>query len=183
MLRFRLGLGEGERALKILDEKGRVFGKINIVDLLVLVILIGSLAWFGYGKFVRNIGSEISSREQPIEITVLVTGVRPTTAEAIGNSTGFFEFTTGSKIGEFCSLYTEPSDTWEIWDDGRWMRSKNPDKVDAYVTIRGVARIGQDTVTMNGVEVRVGTSIGLKSKMVQVQGNILTVNFHPEEDK
>jgi hypothetical protein len=166
--------------LRLLDEKGRLFGKISIIDLMVVAVILGVLVWFGYAKFGRDLGEDVASREQPIEITVIITGIRPTTAQAIEESTSFFEFKTGAKIGELVSVTTEPSDVWEILDDGRWIKMHDPDRVDAYVTIRGNARIGEDTITMNGVEARVGTSIGLKSKMAQVQGHIFTMNLDPE---
>ena len=38
----------------MLDEKGRLFGKISIIDLLVIVVIVGAVAWFGYSMFGKN---------------------------------------------------------------------------------------------------------------------------------
>jgi len=163
--------------LRFLDEKGRVFGRISIVDILIVAILLGTAGWFAYAMFGKNLRADVAARERPIEITVVVMGIRPTTAEAIRNSTKMFEFKTGAYIGNVVGVRTEPADIWFITSDGRWVRSKANDRVDAYVTIRGNARFGEDVITMNGVEVRVGTSIGLKSKMAVFMGHIMTMNL------
>jgi len=42
--------------MKIIDDKGRIFGKINIIDLLVLLVIIGIVGMFvfSYVKFIEN---------------------------------------------------------------------------------------------------------------------------------
>jgi len=165
--------------LKLFDEKGRIFGKISIIDLLLVILVLAGIAWFGYAMLGKNLRQETAAREKPIEITVVVTGIRPGTAEAIKNSTKMFEFKTGAYVGDVVGVKTEPSKGWSVAPDGSWLRLPTEDKVDAYVTIRGNARFGEDVITMNGVEVRVGTTIGLKSKLSVFTGNICSMNLEP----
>lgn len=170
---------EGGFAVKFIDDKGRVFGKISIVDLAVIFVVILGILWFGYSMWFKNLNKDVTSREKEIEITVLVQGIRPTTADAIKNSTKMFEFKTGAYIGDVVDVTTEPSKGWTVAPDGSWLQMPSPDKVDAYVRIRGTARIGEDVITMNGVEVRIGTSLGLKSQLVSFTGNITEMNLEP----
>lgn len=163
--------------MRFLDERGRVFGKISIVDLIIVLVLVAGAAWFGYAKFGRDLGAEIAAREEPARYTIIVTTIRQTTAEALAKGGKVFEFKTGAEIGTIKEVRTEPADIWSMQPDGRWLQVKSSDRVDAYVTVEATARIGENTITVNGVEVRVGTSIGVTTKWAQVNGNILTLEL------
>lgn len=167
--------------MRFIDEKGRLFGRINILDFLIIAAILVALVWFGYAKFGRDLGGDIASREKNIEITIIVPGIRPTTVEAIKNSSRMFEFKTGAYVGDVVEVSSEQAEIWLIQEDGRWIKTTSENKVDAYVTIRGLARIGQDVITMNGVEVRVGSSIGLKSQLAVFNGHIMSMDLDYEE--
>ncbi len=113
----------------------------------------------------------------PVEYTIIVAGVRPTTAEALQKGGKVFEFKTGAEIGTIKSVTTEPGDIWSMSSDGKWTRVEG--KVDAFVTVTSTAREGDNVVTINGVEARVGTSIGFTTKWAQVNGYILTLELLP----
>lgn len=163
--------------MRFLDERGRVFGKISIVDFLIILVLIAGAAWFAYAKFGRDLGAEIAAREEPARYTIIVPTIRPTTAEALAKGGKVFEFKTGAEIGTIKDVRVEPADIWSLQPDGRYLQAKTQDRVDAYVTVEAKARVGENTITVNGVEVRVGTSIGVTTKWAQVNGHILTLEL------
>ncbi|MGE5580874.1 MAG: DUF4330 domain-containing protein [Bacillota bacterium] len=163
--------------MRFLDERGRVFGKISVVDLIIVLVLVVGAAWFAYAKFGRDLGAEIAAREEPARYTIIVPAVRPTTAEALAKGGKVFEFKTGAEIGTIKDVRSEPADIWSLQQDGRMLRVRTDDRVDAYVTVEAKARIGENTITVNGVEVRVGTTIGITTKWAQVNGNILTLEL------
>lgn len=163
--------------MRFLDEKGRVFGKISVVDLTIVLVLVVAAAWFGYAKFGRDLGAEIAAREAPARFTIVIATIRPTTAACFHEGDKVFEFKTGANIGVITGVAVEQGDVWALQPDGRWLRTKTDDRVDAYVTVEATARVGENTITVNGVEVRVGTSIGITTKWVQVNGNIMTLEL------
>jgi len=163
--------------VRFLDEKGRVFGKISVVDLIIVLALILAVAWFAYAKFGRDLGQEIAAREVPVRYTIVVSGLRPTTADALKKGGPVSEFKTGARIGTISDVKVEQGDIWTMHDDGRWLRTKTDDRVDVYVTVEATAREGENVVTVNGVEVRVGTSLGVTTKWVAVNGNIMTLDL------
>ena len=76
--------------MKILDEKGKLFGKINVIDLLVLIVILAVLIGIGVkvlgGNAVEPSGSESSQSEitgqaAKLTYTVRVTGQREDVAE------------------------------------------------------------------------------------------------------
>jgi hypothetical protein len=163
--------------LRFLDDKGRIFGKISIIDFLVIVVLVAAAVWFGYSMFGKNLQSDVAERQQETEIIVVTTGIRTTTAEAISKGGKIFEFKTGACIGEIVEVQTEPTDIWLLEGDGRWTKTESKDRVDAFVKIRGTVRIGENVITMSGVEIRVGGSLNLKTKFAAFQGHVMFMDL------
>lgn len=163
--------------MRILDEKGRIFGKINIIDLVVIIVLVAAAVWFGYSMLGKNLQQDVTERQQETEITVVTSGIRVTTAEAIAKGGKAFEFKTGAHIGEIVDVKTEPARVWLVQGNGKWVQTESEDRVDAFVTIRGTARIGENVITMNGVEIRVGGSIGLKTKFAAFESHVMLMDL------
>lgn len=68
----------------MMDEKGRLFGKINIVDLLVIVVIVIAAVFVGM-KFLgnRDNGGGIGTAKTRVVYTVLVEGVQPAVYENV----------------------------------------------------------------------------------------------------
>jgi len=67
---------------KMMDEKGRLFGKINIVDLLVILVIIVAAVVLGV-KFLGGNNSAINPKTYKVTYTVLVENVEPEVYENI----------------------------------------------------------------------------------------------------
>ena len=68
----------------MIDEKGRLFGKINIVDLIVILVIVIAAVVVGM-KFLGggNVKRAINPNKTPVRYTVLVEGVEPEVYENI----------------------------------------------------------------------------------------------------
>lgn len=163
--------------LRILDDKGRIFGKISIIDLLTILAVVSVAVWFGYSMFGKNLHRDVAERQEESEIVVVVSAIRPSTVEAIAKSRRIFEFKTGAYMGEIVGVETEPSSFWLIEGDGKWVQTGTDDRLDAFVTIKGTVRVGEDVITMNGVEIRVGGSLSLKTKFAAFQGHVMLMDL------
>ena len=62
---------------RFLDDRGRLFGKVNIVDLIVLLVIIAVVVF----AVVRMTGS--SSKTVPVRVTYVVEAVRQATVSAL----------------------------------------------------------------------------------------------------
>lgn len=70
--------------MKIIDEKGRLFGKLSIIDLLVLLIIVVAAVFLGTKLANRGSGGVVSSGEPVTMVyTVRVTEVDPATYEVV----------------------------------------------------------------------------------------------------
>jgi hypothetical protein len=163
--------------LRLLDDRGRVFGKFSIIDLFVVLLLVAGAVWFGYSMFGKNLKADVAERQHETEFTVVTSNIRPSTAEAIARGGKIFEFKTGACLGEVVSVTTEPAKVWLVEGDGKWVQTELQDRVDAYVTIKGTARVSENVITVSGVEIRVGGSLSLQTKLSAFQGHVMTMDL------
>ena len=68
--------------MKIINEKGKLFGVINIVDLLVLLAVIAVAAGVGYKLFAPQIANA-TAKQVPMTVTVRVRGATPFLVEEV----------------------------------------------------------------------------------------------------
>jgi len=74
--------------MKIIDEKGRLFGKINIIDFLVILFLFSftPMLYFGYKIFTRKALSAFEPRElMTIKVDCSFIRIKPETLRLISN--------------------------------------------------------------------------------------------------
>ena len=83
-------------------KKGKLFGKLNIIDILVLLVLIVAVGLFAYRMFrpaeKETIGSEISVSEPNLKFSVLCDNVPRELAENIDKSVHGEERDLGGEI-------------------------------------------------------------------------------------
>ena len=68
--------------MKFIDEKGRLFGRLSIIDLLVLILIIGAAVFVGTKLANRGGGTTVDNSTR-LEFTVLSTEVDPATYEVV----------------------------------------------------------------------------------------------------
>ena len=119
-----------------IDEKGRLFGKINVIDLgvvlLVLVIILGAFL------FVFSDETGITAEEFSVRYTLRVSDVRDWTVNNI--RVGDTVFSSGTEAGTIISMTTHPHETI-LSGNGKIWRTLVPDRYVIYVEIEATATI------------------------------------------
>lgn len=64
--------------MKIIDEKGKLFGKLNLIDLLVVLILVAALLFLAV-RFIKGSDANPVNSSTKLTYTTLVTNVTPET--------------------------------------------------------------------------------------------------------
>lgn len=67
--------------MKIIDEKGKLFGKLNLIDLLVVVILIAAILFLAF-RFTRKDANPVNSSTK-LTYTTLVANITPEVYEEV----------------------------------------------------------------------------------------------------
>ena len=68
--------------MSIIDKKGKIFGKLNLIDLIALILIVAVLALIGY-KLLDNQSGALGGEGEPVVYTVKVKGVEPEVYEFI----------------------------------------------------------------------------------------------------
>lgn len=159
--------------MRLLDEKGRLFGLINIVDLTIL-ILAAALIFGLYNKF----QTMAKPQNQPVIVQVLCRGVHPDIAGQV--APGDKMIANGSFVPlELKSVSAAPARiTYSVPKGGPELVSGvDPGLRDLTITLQGVATSLTADLTLYGQEIKAGRSFVIRSQTYQLEGTITAVTL------
>ncbi len=119
----------------LLDEKGRLFGKISIVDigvLLLIAVLIGGV----YFKFFMVDKDQNAAKFDTIEYKVLVEEVRQQSVDAIEIGADIYDVKTNSPMGRITDIEVLPATDQLTKADGTMVIAEKPERFNVLITIR-----------------------------------------------
>ncbi|MDO8685045.1 MAG: DUF4330 domain-containing protein [Clostridiales bacterium] len=154
--------------MKLMDEKGKLFGIINIIDLAVLVLIIAIAASAGY----KIIGSKLKDNEEnlrDIMVTIKCSFVTETTAKLFKKGDRFL---TGSNYVNGVvdsSWYTEAYDTVKT-ADGKILWEKHPYLKNVFIIVKMHENPDNPILTLGSQEIRVGKPVFMKTQRVELSG-------------
>lgn len=162
--------------MKAVNEKGKLFGLINVVDLLILVAVVavgGAIAW-------QVLGSRVNDVVSPqVELTaeVVIVGTPPRIINEIVR-----QDLTGEKLvagNEY--MNAEITDVWledyvmqAIRDDGVIVDATDPSKKDVVIKIKTSVPKGTPSPKIGSQEVRAGRTFILKTQTFE---SIATIRY------
>ncbi|RJX16929.1 MAG: DUF4330 domain-containing protein [Ammonifex sp.] len=164
--------------MRLLDEKGKIFGLINVIDaviLLVILMLAGGAAY----KFLRPAAV---TPPTGIEFTVRIPALPPESASVV--KVGDRMVAGASYIGLTVKDVTvEPALTTEPDAAGQKVLARDPYFKDLLVTLEGKVPIPTAQIKISTQEVRVGRDYFVKSLTYEFRGTIIKVTLNPRTDK
>lgn len=166
--------------MKLINEKGKIFGLINIVDLIVAVIIIAIAGAVCYRAFSPNVNAPTEAEgEQYCYVTVLAQQVVP---EAAGQLKIGDHIVANNEItdAEIVSIEDAPAAHVGVNSEGKAVLSEHPLWRDLTVVIK--EKIDPSTVVLKvgGQEARVNYSYILKTQQVECNSKIRGIEFKDE---
>lgn len=157
--------------MKLIDDKGKVLGLINIVDLIILILVLLVAGGAAY-KFTHK---SIQGKNVTVEFQVMIPFVRPELAQAIK---------VGDKMvqgGNYTSvtvkdIQIKPGYSINADSRGQRVESFDPYLKDVYVTNIGATTLTSAAIAMGGQEIRVGKEYYVKSRDYEFKGTIVKVD-------
>ncbi|SHM58532.1 protein of unknown function [Caldanaerovirga acetigignens] len=158
--------------MSFIDKKGRLFGLINVIDLLVIILVVAVAA-----RFVLNPQKNSSvAEEKTIQVVMLVKDVRDATAKVIKEGDIVRETKTNNLLGKVTKVEVKPAETLVNTADGRVLSVLNPVLKDVYVTVEGSATVGENAIVLGGTEIRIGTAVQMKTNLYAVVATVMEIN-------
>ena len=164
--------------MKIIDSQGKLFSKINIIDLAIViaVIVLALSAFMKFDKAEKNM-----SADKIIEYTMEVTRVRKPTIDAINVNSKIEDDEKGKYLGEIIDMEVSKAvDNVEL-ADGTYKKVQLQDKFDVLLTIRVEGTETADNFyTIEGQKLIVGNEIDINNGNVLCTGTVRSVHIVEE---
>ncbi len=164
--------------MKLISEKGKLFGIINVVDLICLLIILLAAAAFGW----KILGSQVQSAVAPtveMTTTLRIRGAQDYLQKEVERFDLVGEQLvagTGYVADAFITdVWTEPYITQAVTDEGVIVDAEDPTKVDIMVTVVSKIASGTPILKIGTQEVRAGRTYTLKTRTFEVNAQVESV--------
>lgn len=148
----------------LVDDKGRLFGKINLVDLLIILIVLAA-GIFLFTKFGRANVLTLIQKEEPVVITLFIEGLPEYAADAVKDGAVTIDKNTSTRMGKVVegSIKKGPDIWYAANSDGQMVRSSREGFCSLEFSVEG-----SGVFTENGVTIGTTTYLIYRSTDVRV---------------
>lgn len=119
---------------KIVDENGRLFGRVSIIDVVVIAV-VAVLAVALYAKDTAVPIAGISDPLQPVEYTVSITNMPAGRLEGLREGDALYNKETGNYVGEIRNIQVEDCVTSILKTDGTYVMARVEDRYNVTLTV------------------------------------------------
>lgn len=165
--------------MAIVDSKGRLFGKVNLIDLVVVLAVVAVVGRFGYKHFAPKAAAPAGS---PIEVEMKLGNVSQATIDALPVGTNLYDATDKANdvlVGTIVAVSSKPAVVTTVNPDGKVVETQSSTTLDYTLVVRGNGAVSPTMVRLNGFEVKVGTPMPLRSQLWKGTPVPLHVNDKP----
>ncbi len=170
--------------MKIMDEKGKLFGKINLIDFVVLVAIVAvvaGVAWKLVGGRVSNAVAE--SNAVTIRYEVMCSQVDKQIADyCVENYDGQLMSNGELLDGRITACTTAPQTETLVDADGNAVTVPVEGQQMLYFTIECKVAKEANTYTVGSQEVRVGKNHIVKTNLIELSGQVTAMEVVTEAD-
>lgn len=163
---------------KFIDEKGRIFGKVNIIDILVvlLVLAVAAAVIFKAGGGEVTKADQLANAEmKDISYTVLCRMVHNDVANHVVENAVGQQLMSNGELVESCfieDVQRAPYYESFLTDSGEVLQVENPTYCDLIITVSGQAPYGENSFHVGSQEVRVGKAHIMKTVDFEINGTV-----------
>jgi hypothetical protein len=140
---------------RILDDRGRLFGRVNIVDLVVVILIVAVIVFAA----VRLTGCE-NAQTVPVQVTFVARMVDRVLVPGL-QTEGTVTDAAGNVVGQVVSVEVTPTVEETVTDEGQVKTYASTLHDDVTFVVAGQGSVFESTVHIGTVPARVGSSVKL----------------------
>lgn len=145
--------------MKLIDEKGRLFGKINIFDLIVLLAIVVVAAGVGYKLVQRSRTAANPTATKAYIVTVKCSGMPDSFDEALKKDDRIYYDTDGFVNAKIVNIKEDPAVLTIQTGDGHLVQAESPVLKDVYVDLEVDDKLTESDIRIG----RYAVAVGLKT--------------------
>jgi len=158
-----------------LDEKGRLFGRISIIDIFIIVAVIVLIGGYVFNRTSQDI-QRVINPDTPIYLTVRVNGVRDFSLRAVEEGDIIFRQHERVPLGTVVSVEYEPAYSLAIRTDGTALMAPMEGRYTMYITISCIGSVTSTGYFVNGtLQMSVGGGLTIQSNQFFATATITDV--------
>lgn len=158
------------------DNKGKSFGKLNMVDYIIIFVLLALVGGVYYVFFGGSDKQVVETSKVLYEFEI--TNVNKAFVDAITPGDPIRDNIRGSEIGKVVSKASRNATMLnEDIINGRYVIADVPDMYDVVITIEGQANITPANIIVGGAEIKVGKKFSIKGKGYANQGFVTKITL------
>lgn len=161
--------------MRFIDDKGRIGGKVNIIDLFIVVLVLAVVGRVAYARLSPAGWREVEQKFQPINVTIVVAAARDATVNAIQVGDNVVDTKTNLPLGVIIAKRVEPAQVVKELTDGTVIESTSTIRKDIWVTIQGRGRVSPNNIYLGDREIKIGTTVYFKSALYGVYGMVMGI--------
>ena len=165
--------------MKLINEKGRLFGIINPVDLVILLVIllaVGGIGWKVLGAAESKAETDLVNATVVVHIrgalNEVVEGIEK--ADPVGQTLLSNNATTQAVIKSVA--YTDYVAVG-VNDDGQHVTTTDPMRKDIFFTITAPVDRASNAPSIGVQEIRVGATFSVKTKYIHINGTIESIVY------
>ena len=113
--------------MKAIDKNGRIFGKISVIDVIVVIVVVLLAAGIYLRYFALETTAAIGQPSEPSEFSLKVGGVRQYTVDVLAVGDEVFSGSSMEKLGTITNISVGPAMQWGATVDGRTLHGEIED--------------------------------------------------------
>lgn len=160
--------------MKWIDEKGKLWGRINIIDLALILILIVAVAFVGM-KFMNKGEITIIAEKQEVTLTIFTNAIFPFVKDQMQVGDIIRLEKNNAILGKVEHLDVRNGYTLVSTADGRWLEAEIPNKFAIDIVIKGEATKSGEFLSIGGTQLLIGTEFIIKGPKYTAKGVISDV--------
>lgn len=142
----------------VIDNKGKLFGRVSIIDILIVLILIGAVGGAAY-KYTKSKTESPFVKSDKIRVVFYSEECPEYAANSIVKGASVRDGVQGSSFGTIVDKKVDKSISWAQNIKGEIVASTRPGYVSVYLVVDGQGIYSENGLTIGGVEYYVGQSM------------------------
>ncbi|MGN1059185.1 MAG: DUF4330 domain-containing protein [Clostridia bacterium] len=156
----------------IIDNKGRLFGRVNLLDLLFVVLLIVAIA----AAYVLFSGRGRAAETIPVTYTLEIQNRDAAYFEHVNEGEQVTDGVTKAYMGEITGFSKKPAQVITQADD-KLVSAHPAGKFDGYVEIKAEATVEYPDMLLGKEALKIGKAVALRSESLAMRGYIVDIDY------
>lgn len=159
--------------MRFIDDKGRLGGRFNLINVLTVVVVVAALAAGAY-KLSAVKESRVAATGD-IVLTFEIDDVGEPSVQAVKVGETAYGWDTGITLGPVLAKRTEPHREPVATAAGTIVMAEVPGRYDLYVDVKARAAVGPRAISISGREAKIGVVLPLSGRLFSFTAIIVDI--------